>query len=96
MRRQKFSRAFGTVLRRRRHALGLSQEALAELADLHPMHVGYIERGQRSPSIDVAEQLAWALELSVATLMAEVEREWGGRQPNERRTVPKKRIRRAT
>ncbi|MGD0949111.1 MAG: helix-turn-helix transcriptional regulator, partial [Candidatus Binatia bacterium] len=55
MGRQKFSRAFGTVVRRRRHALALSQEVLAELADIHPMHVGYIERGQRSPSIDVAE-----------------------------------------
>jgi len=95
MRRQKFSRAFGIVIRRRRHALALSQEALAELADLHPMHVGYIERGQRSPSIDVAEQLAWALELSVATLMAEAEREWGGRSPHERRAVPAKRRHRA-
>jgi transcriptional regulator with XRE-family HTH domain len=96
MGRQKFSRAFGTVVRRRRHALALSQEALAELADIHPMHVGYIERGQRSPSIDVAEQLAWALDLSVASLMAEAEREWGGRSSQERRTVPARRRRRVS
>jgi len=96
MGRQKFSRAFGTVVRRRRHALALSQEVLAELADIHPMHVGYIERGQRSPSIDVAEQLAWTLGLPISTLMAETEEEWGGRSPHERRTVPTKRRRRAS
>jgi transcriptional regulator with XRE-family HTH domain len=95
MRRQKFSSVFGTVVRRRRQALGVSQEALAELAEIHPMHVGYIERGQRSPSIDVAEQLAWALGVPIAVLMAEAEQERGGRSPHERRTVPAKRRRRA-
>lgn len=93
MPRQKFSRAFGIVIRRRRQVLELSQEALAELSQLHPMHVGYIERGQRSPSIDVAEQIAWALNVPIATLMAEADAEWGGRHSRERRTVPVKRRR---
>lgn len=93
MPRQNFSKAFGIVVRRRRQNLGLSQEALSELAEIHPMHVGYIERGQRSPSIDVAEQIAWALGVSVSALMAETEAEWGGRTSRERRTIPKRRRR---
>jgi transcriptional regulator with XRE-family HTH domain len=65
---------FGEVLRRRRQAAGLSQEALAANADLHRNYVGLLERGQRVPSILVVEKLAVALETSMSTLFREVER----------------------
>ena len=42
------SLAFGVVVRRYRKANGLSQEMLAEKADIHHTHVGLIERGERN------------------------------------------------
>ena len=61
------------MLRRRRQAAGLSQEALAGAAGLHRNHVGLLERGLRMPSILVARQLATALGTTMAELLAEVE-----------------------
>jgi transcriptional regulator with XRE-family HTH domain len=67
-------RKFGKILRRRREAAGLSQEALAAKANLHRNYVGLLERGQRMPSLLVVQQLASALETTMADLVAEVER----------------------
>jgi transcriptional regulator with XRE-family HTH domain len=68
-------RRFGTVLRRLREAAGLSQEALAEAADVHRNYVGLLERGQRMPTILVVQQLATALGTTASKVMAKVERE---------------------
>jgi len=51
----------------------LSQEALAEMAGIHPTHVGLIERSGRNPSINVAASLARALELKLSDLISEAE-----------------------
>lgn len=67
-------RRFGIVLRRRREAAGLSQEALAADAGLHRNYVGLLERGQRMPSILIVQQLANALGTTMADLIGEVER----------------------
>lgn len=64
---------FGEVLRRRREAAGLSQEALAAEAGLHRNYVGLLERGKRIPSILVVEKLAAALGTTMASLMRSVE-----------------------
>jgi hypothetical protein len=45
-------------------------------ADLHRNHIGFVERGERAPSIDVARQTAGALGMSLSALVAEVERQW--------------------
>jgi transcriptional regulator with XRE-family HTH domain len=66
---------FGTVLRRRREAAELSQEALAARAGLHRNYVGLLERGLRMPSILVVRQLAAALGTTMSELLAEVEEE---------------------
>ena len=68
-------RQFGRVLRRRREAAGLSQEALAAQAEVHRNYVGLLERGQRVPTILVVQQLARALGTSMSELLAEVEEE---------------------
>lgn len=76
MPRRKFSLVFGEVVRQRRTALDLSQETLAERAAVHANHVGLVERGERSPSIDIAQRIAGALGLSLSALVVEVERRW--------------------
>ena len=64
---------FGRVVRRRRLAAGLSQEALSETAGLHRTHVGLLERGLRMPSILVAKKVAEALGTTMGELLAEVD-----------------------
>jgi transcriptional regulator with XRE-family HTH domain len=53
-----------------RAELGLSQEALADLAGLHRTYVGSIERQERNVSLDNIEVLASALGVDVAELLA--------------------------
>ncbi|MGW4844892.1 helix-turn-helix domain-containing protein [Nocardia brasiliensis] len=62
--------AFGKRIRTYRRAAELSQEQLAELADLHRTYVSTIERGGQSVSIDNAAKLAKALRLSLSDLLA--------------------------
>lgn len=59
---------FGRAVRRRRMELGLSQETLAERADLHRTYVADIERGVRNVSLKNIEKLARALDVSIADL----------------------------
>jgi transcriptional regulator with XRE-family HTH domain len=73
--RQVVARVFGTVLRDARKAAGLSQERLALDAGIERVHVSLLERGQRSPSVAMVIQLAHALNVSAAELVAEVERQ---------------------
>ena len=68
-------RKFGRVVRRRRLAATLSQEALSAAAGLHRTYVGLLERGERMPSILVAKQLAEALGTTVGAFLAEVDAE---------------------
>lgn len=65
---------FGNVIRDRRTKAGLSQEALAEKAGLHRNHVGLVERGLRSPSIEVVRRLATGLDTTMSSLIRELER----------------------
>lgn len=43
--------AFGATIRTQRKAAGLSQEALADLAEIDRSHMGKIERGERNVSL---------------------------------------------
>ncbi|MBX3399279.1 MAG: helix-turn-helix transcriptional regulator [Gemmataceae bacterium] len=71
---QPIQQRFGEVLRRRREAAGLSQEALAADAELHRNYVGLLERGKRVPSILVVEKLATALHTTMSSLLRSVEK----------------------
>lgn len=55
---------FAANLRRHRTRLGLSQEALANLCDLHRTEISLLERCKRSPRLDTIISLARGLELS--------------------------------
>lgn len=63
------------ILVKERKLAGLSQEGLAEKADLHRTYVSQIERGLKSPTISVFIKLAHALDLKASNLLATIERE---------------------
>ena len=56
-------------VRRARHKIGLSQEALALQAGINRSYVGQIERGIGNPSLQVMVKLAATLNLDVAELL---------------------------
>jgi transcriptional regulator with XRE-family HTH domain len=57
-------RDFGVSLRRERKAAGLTQEGLAEKAELHRTHIGLLERGKRTPELTTILLLAGALDIA--------------------------------
>lgn len=61
------------VLRRRRNALRITQEELADRAGTAVRYVGHLERGTRQPTLSMFCALAYALELSPTELMASFE-----------------------
>lgn len=70
--------AFGKVVRRRRREIGVSQEKLAEKADLHRTYVSQIERGLKSPSLKALVAVARALNTRPSQLLGEMEEELDG------------------
>ncbi len=56
--------AFPAGLRERREQLGLTQQRLADIADLTVTAVAMIERGERAPNLDTAARLCCALDLA--------------------------------
>ena len=59
--RSKEGQKFGETVRRLRKQAGLSQEALAERANLSADFLGFIERGENVPTLTTILQLAHAL-----------------------------------
>lgn len=60
---------FGRHIRKLRLERGLSQEKLAELADLHRNYVGGVERGERNIALLNIVALARALHVKPAKLL---------------------------
>jgi transcriptional regulator with XRE-family HTH domain len=65
--------SFGLRLRRCREARGLTQERLAEKADLDQTYISGIERGLRNPGIKNVARLAKALGMRTAKLVEGVD-----------------------
>lgn len=63
--------AFGAAVRARRKALGLSQEALADLAEVDRSHMGKIERGERNVTLLNIIRIARALDTKPSNMMAD-------------------------
>jgi XRE family transcriptional regulator, regulator of sulfur utilization len=57
----KLAIAFGETVRRLRTPLGLSQEALAMLANIDRAYMGGLERGTHVPSLDMVVRISEAL-----------------------------------
>lgn len=62
-------KAFGLKVRLRRYEVGLTQEELAEKANLHPTYVGSVERGERNIALENIVAIAKALKCSSKDLM---------------------------
>ena len=59
----------GEAIRNRRTQVKLSQESLAEKADLHPVYVGKVERGEQWISLHALIRVAKALGVRVRDLV---------------------------
>jgi transcriptional regulator with XRE-family HTH domain len=64
---------FGFAVKSRREELGLTQEDLAEKAQIHRTYLSDVERGTRNLSLVNIERLAAALSLSMSKLFGLVE-----------------------
>jgi transcriptional regulator with XRE-family HTH domain len=65
----KHRRLLGERIRSFRKGKGLSQEVLAERADLHHNYVGELERGEKAATIDTLLKIANALGVRVRALV---------------------------
>lgn len=63
---------FGRAVRQRRHRLGISQEAFADLCDLDRTYVGGIERGERNVALVNLEKIAKAFRISLRELFRNI------------------------
>ncbi len=65
---------FGETVRRLREARTWTQEDLAEQAEMSVTYVGFIERGDNVPSLNIILKLADALRVTPAQLIEDVSR----------------------
>lgn len=63
---------FGQEVRRRRSALNLTLEGLAERCGLTPNYIGSVELGRRDPGLSTVVSLAQALEATPGELLGSV------------------------
>ncbi|MCQ2508742.1 MAG: helix-turn-helix domain-containing protein [Dorea sp.] len=66
---------FGKTVRKLRTQQNISQEAFADLCDLHRTYISDIELGKRNVSLENIEKIACALGTTVSQLFLEAENE---------------------
>jgi transcriptional regulator with XRE-family HTH domain len=66
---QQHRRLLGETVRIKRKKAGLTQEKLAEKADLSTIFISRVERGKESPSVDSLVKIARALGVRVRDLV---------------------------
>jgi transcriptional regulator with XRE-family HTH domain len=62
----------GEAIRRQRKRMKLTQEKLAEKAELHPNYMGRVERGEEHVSLISLRRIAKALDVRVRDLVADI------------------------
>jgi transcriptional regulator with XRE-family HTH domain len=65
---------FGATVRRLRERDGLTQEQLAERAEMSATYLGFIERGENVPTLTTIFKLARSLKVSAAALIDDAAR----------------------
>ncbi len=64
-----YRRVLGEAIRVRRKQAGFSQEKLAEKADISPVYVSIVERGEQGISIDALMKITKALKVKLRDLV---------------------------
>lgn len=65
-------KTLGLTIRHYRKQAGISQEELAERAELHPVYVGKVERGEQWISLHALLRVAKALGVRVCDLLQDL------------------------
>jgi transcriptional regulator with XRE-family HTH domain len=68
-----FRKSLGKVVQQRRNQLGLTQQQLADRAELHRTYISDVERGARNLSLESIYQISKGLSLRASTLFAQAE-----------------------
>ncbi len=68
MRERRISRLLGTKVQKLRKAKGYTQEELAEHIGISRTHMGHIEQGRKSPSLELIDKIAKKLKVKVSEL----------------------------
>lgn len=66
------TKAIGKRIKAAREKKGITQERLAEIVGLSPMHVSVIERGTKPPKLETLVNIANALDVSADSLLQDV------------------------
>lgn len=72
---QKINKAISKVIVKHRGRLSLSQEKLAELVGIHRTYVSQIERGLKSPTLQILFNLSHTFKIPASQLIQEIEDE---------------------
>ena len=67
--KHKILNVFGENVRHYRHKLDISQEELADRADLHRTYIGMIERAEKNITLINMEKIANALKVKIEELL---------------------------
>ncbi len=62
---------FGLKVRKYRECLNLSQEELAELANLHRTYIGMVERSEKNITLLNIEKISKALNVEITNLLGD-------------------------
>jgi len=65
-------KTIGERIRSTRKAQGLTQEGLAERANIDRSHMGFIEQGRRQPTISTLAKICQVLHLSLEQLFRDL------------------------
>jgi len=68
--------AFGLAVRDLRAQAALTQEALADLAELSVSYVSLLERGQKTATLFAAARIAYVLDMSLPELLTQAEQRY--------------------
>ena len=68
------NKKLGNIIRQRRLASNLSQEKLAHLAGIHRTYISQIERGLKSPTINILNKIVKHLNASLSDISIELEK----------------------